>query len=111
MGCVNTIWLQNKPDPDGGRVYAPHRATDPISGASEYRVNWSIPSNDPHKQTGGPTLIDPDALRPGEEGMALLIPFVPEACDHVQVGTSLTAFEGARLVAQAVVTELISRES
>ena len=25
VGCVNTTWLQNKLDPDGGRVYAPHR--------------------------------------------------------------------------------------
>jgi hypothetical protein len=79
----------------------------PISGASDYRVNWSIESRDPDQQMGGPTLIDADLLRPGEEGIASLIPFAPEAWSSVAVGTSLTGFEGARPVAFAIVTQVI----
>ena len=89
---------------DGGRQ-------TPISGDSEYRLNWSIESNDPSGQAGGPTLIDADKLRPGEEGTAVLIPFLAEAWESVQVGTSLTGFEGSRVVARAVVLEPIAGES
>jgi hypothetical protein len=83
----------------------------PITGTSEYRVNWSIESRDAHRQTGSPTLIDGDQLRPGEEGDASLIPFAPEEWSSVTVGTSLTAFEGARPVALAVVTQVIPPEN
>jgi hypothetical protein len=99
---------------DGGfRIHIRLIATEeggrrtPILGTSEYRVNWSIESRDAHQQTGGPTLLDGDQLRPGEEGDASLIPFVPEEWSSVAAGTSLTAFEGARPVALAVVTQVI----
>ena len=91
------------PTDEGGRQ-------TPISGDAEYRLNWSIESDDPDLQAGGPTLIDADALQPGEEGAAVLIPHFAEAWEGVRVGTSLTGFEGRRAVARAVVLGLIAGE-
>jgi hypothetical protein len=94
------IRLRLRSTHDGGRE-------TPLLGATEYRVNWRIVSRDPGKQTGGPTLIDAELLSPGEEGTATLTPFELTAWQCVGVGTELTAFEGAREVAEAVVTEVI----
>jgi hypothetical protein len=86
------------------------RRRTPILSTSEYRVNRTIESSDANRQSGGPTLIDGDQLRPGEEGDASLIPFVPEEWSSVAAGTSLTAFEGARPVAHVVVTQVSAPE-
>lgn len=99
------ITLQLVATDQGGR-------TTPLLGTTEYRVNWSIGSSDPNRQTGGPTLIDAEALSPGEKGNATLTPlFDPSVWQDVSVGTELTAFEGVREVAHAVVTDVIPPQS
>lgn len=55
-------------------------------------------------------LIDTDALAPGAESEASLIRLFPEAWPEIEVGTRLTAFEGRRPVAEAVVTKVLSPE-
>jgi hypothetical protein len=92
------------PERDGGR-------TTGLSGDHEYRVNWSIDSDDPDRQAGAPTLIDAPALAPGEESAASLIRLFPEAWpSDLPIGTKLTAFEGRRAVAEAVVTDVLHPE-
>jgi hypothetical protein len=76
----------------------------------EYRPNWSIESDDPKRQAGGPIFIDDDQLRPGEEGDASLIPFTRETWEAVTAGTSLTGFEGNQVVARAVVLSVVTPE-
>ena len=100
------IRLHLRATEDGGR-------RTPLLGTVEYRVNWSIGTRDPHDQRGGPTLIDAETLPPGTEGTATLTPLIPDPeWEAVGVGTDLTAFEGDREVAQAVVTDVIPpRES
>jgi hypothetical protein len=86
------------------------RAT-PLSGESEYRVNWSIGRSDPDRQIGAPMLIDAELLLPGGETSASLIRLFPEAWPpDVPIGTNLMAFEGGRPVAEAVVTDVIAGE-
>jgi hypothetical protein len=86
---------------EGGR-------STPISGKSEYRVNWSVGSPDPDRQAGAPMLIDGDELKPGAEATASLLMLFPVAWPDVAPGTRLTAFEGRKAVAEAVVTETLA---
>jgi hypothetical protein len=105
-------------DRDGGfrihlRLLGSGRRT-PIFGRSAYQVNWHIERDDPRfgsfgsRQTGASTLIDGRLLRPGEETDASLIPFLPKEWADVAPGISLAAFEGTRVVARAVVTDVIA---
>jgi hypothetical protein len=55
-------------------------------------------------------LIGIDALAPGDESEASLIRLFPKVWPDIKVGTRLTAFEGRRPVAEAVVTEVLSGE-
>jgi hypothetical protein len=55
-------------------------------------------------------LIDAERLAPGDESSASLIRLFPESWPEIHVGTRLTAFEGLRPVADAVVTEVLSPE-
>lgn len=79
----------------------------PLLGGQEYRANWSIDSLDPGQQCGGPIFIDGHALGFGEACTARMVPLFPdehEFWSNVNVGSRLTAFEGHRAVASAVVT-------
>jgi hypothetical protein len=81
-----------------------------LSGDTEYRVNWSIGavgSSDPNGQAGAPMLIDDDSLGPGHECRASLVRIFPGTLTDIEVGTRLTAFEGSRPVAEAVVTDVL----
>lgn len=89
---------------EGGR-------STPLSGESEYRANWSIDSRDPDHQMGAPMLIDTQLLLSGDEGAASLIRLFPDTFSGVEVSTRLTAFEGTRAVAEAVVTEVVAAEN
>jgi translation elongation factor EF-Tu-like GTPase len=78
----------------------------PIFG--DYRPNWSIGVADANKQSGAPVVIDDDArVAPGDSAPVCLFPMWPEHWEGVKPGTELFAFEGARLVGTAVVTEVI----
>jgi hypothetical protein len=89
---------------DGGRKTG-------LSGETEYRVNWSIGSHDPAQQAGAPMLIDASPLSPGAECAASLIRLFPEAWPDIEIRTKLTAFEGLRPVAEAVVTDVLAPDS
>jgi hypothetical protein len=89
---------------EGGR-------TTPLLGDREYRANWSIGTDDPNAQAGAPILIDADVLPPGAESEASAIRLIPEDWPEIAIGTRLTAFEGRRKVAEAVVTAILSAES
>ena len=75
---------------------------------SDYRPIWSIGRADPTQQSGAPLLMDSASqLEPGESAEVRLFPFWREFWTDVKVGTELFAFEGARLVGTAVVTEVV----
>jgi len=88
---------------EGGRKTA-------LSGEGEYRANWTFDSDDPSDQKGAPMLIDADTLAPGAESAASLIRLFPDSWPEVEVGARLTAFEGRRRVAEAVVTHVLRSE-
>jgi translation elongation factor EF-Tu-like GTPase len=74
----------------------------------DYRPNWSIGVADPSQQSGAPVVIDSvERIEPGAKAEVRLFPMWPEFWVGVEVGTELFAYEGARLVGTAVVTEVI----
>lgn len=62
-----------------------------------YRPNWSLGVPDPEAQTAAPVFVmNPTTLLPGESGVAVLVPFSPQAWVEVAVGTRLFLYEGPR---------------
>ena len=77
-------------------------------GIGDYRANWSIHTPDPQNIGGAPLTTDnSEGIGLGETTAVRLFPIWPEFWDAVEVGAALFAFEGAKLVGTAVVTDVV----
>jgi hypothetical protein len=74
----------------------------------DYRVNWSVDSPDARNVGGAPLITESGhGIELGETVAVRLFPFWREFFEGASVGTELFAFEGAKLVGKAVVTEIV----
>jgi translation elongation factor EF-Tu-like GTPase len=76
---------------------------------SDYRPNWSIGAEpNPDAQGGAAAVIESGGtIAPGETADVRLFPMWPEFFAGVAPGAQLFAFEGPRVVGQAVITDVV----
>ena len=71
-------------------------------------MNWSVDSPDPRNVGGAPLITESgQGIELGETVAVRLFPFWREFFEGASVGTELFAFEGAKLVGKAVITEIV----
>ncbi len=74
----------------------------------DYRANWSIDMPDASKQSGAPMVTDNvECLALGDSTAVRLFPMWPPFWMAVVPGSRLFAFEGAKAVGMAIVTEVV----
>lgn len=75
---------------------------------TDYRPNWRL---QPEMLNDGRVILDGcSEIAPGGEGMARLVPLVPEFWGAVQVGSVLPMCEGNRVVGEATVSSVARAE-
>jgi translation elongation factor EF-Tu-like GTPase len=91
---------------DGGR-------RNPI--AQGYRSSWDngdrTDDGSTHFHDAPVVHLSVEWLAPGDEADAVSVPVMPDAWTNLEVGANLTAYEGGRSVAAAVVTKIEQQDA